>query len=109
MRIDHIAYQRATRVAVFGLTLQAAIGLLLLVFGIVAGDTTILFASGYALVGVPVWLCLVILFHQHRLERLEALESDELQAQRLAGHGSAFETEVTEFRVASRRDRKSVV
>lgn len=103
MRIDHIAYQRATRVAVFGLTLQAAIGLLLLVFGIVAGDTTILFASGYALVGVPVWLCLVILFHQHRLERLEALESDELQAQRLAGHGSAFETEVTEFRVASRR------
>ena len=39
MRIDHFAYQRATKVAGFGLMLQAAIGVLLLTFGLAAHDT----------------------------------------------------------------------
>ena len=105
MRIDDIAYQRATRVAGFGFFLQLAIGLTLLMFGIVAADTTLRIASVWALIGIVPWLGLVILFNQHRLERVESLESDELRQQRIAGVGSAFETEEERFNVAARRLR----
>ena len=47
MRIDHHAYQRATRVASIGLLLQIFIGLLLLVFALVRNDTAYFFASLY--------------------------------------------------------------
>jgi len=112
MRIDDIAYQRATRVAGFGFFVQLLIGLTLLIFGIVVpdqtganGDTAIRIASVWALVGIVPWLGLVVVFNQHRLERIEALESDELRQQRLAGVGSAFETEDDRFNVAGRRLR----
>ena len=39
MRIDHHAYQQATRVAGMGLLVQGAMGLTLLVFGLMAGDS----------------------------------------------------------------------
>jgi regulator of protease activity HflC (stomatin/prohibitin superfamily) len=103
MRIDHFAYQRATKVAGFGLMLQAAIGVLLLTFGLAAKDTPFTFAALYVLPGVLVWLGLVIIFHQHKLERLEALEEDELAATRGSQRGSVFEKTREESRVAARR------
>ncbi|MGI9014440.1 MAG: SPFH domain-containing protein [Phycisphaerales bacterium] len=105
MRIDDLAYQRATRVAAFGLALQAGIGLVLLLFGLFAPDSTFVIASYYALFGVLVWLALVIVFNQHKLERIEALEADELAAHRAAGTGSAFDSSSEEFNVAARRLR----
>ena len=102
MRIDHHAYQRATRVAGFGLLLQIAMGILLLVLGLVSHDTTFQFTSLFMLIGVLAWLGLVIIFHQHKLERLEALEEDELAATR-AGAGSFFDKAGDETLVAARR------
>lgn len=105
MRIDHFAYQRATKVAGFGLLVQAFIGLVLLIFGLLYHDTAFQYASMYVLTGVLVWLGLVIIFHQHKLERLEALEEDELAATRggRTGSTSVFEQEREESRVAARR------
>ena len=40
MRVDHFAYQQATRVAGFGLLFQLAIGLTLMLYGIIGRDTT---------------------------------------------------------------------
>jgi len=102
MRIDHHAYQRATRVAGFGLMLQASIGILLLVFGLVAQDSVFQFSSLFALTGLLVWLGLVIVFHQHKLERLEALEEDELASTRVDAQ-SIFDRTASETRVAARR------
>jgi membrane protease subunit HflK len=102
MRIDHHAFQRATGVAGFGLLLQIAIGVTLLVFGLVSNDTAFQFASAYVLAGVLVWVGLIIIFHQHKLERLEALEEDELASTR-AGAASVFERMGQEARVAARR------
>lgn len=102
MRIDHHAYQRATKVALLGLALQAAIGLLLLIFGLTANDTAFQFASVVVVIGVLVWLGLAIVFHQHRLERLEALEEDELAASRGIST-SVFDRTADESRVAARR------
>jgi len=91
MRVDHHAYRRATRVAGLGLMGQIAIALVLLVFGVLFPDTVFRFASFYVFGGVLVWLSLVVIFHQHTQERLEALEEDELAAAR-TGTGSVFES-----------------
>ncbi len=102
MRIDHHAYQQATRVAGVGLLVQAAIGLTMLMFGLLADDTPFLHASFVVLLGLLPWGGLTALFHQHKLERLEALEEDELAAGR-GDAASVFEREGTETRVAARR------
>lgn len=82
MRTDHLAYQQATRVAGFGLLLQGVIGLVMLVYGVIFADSTFTIASMPVLCGLIVWAALIVVFHQHRLERLEALERDELAAER---------------------------
>ncbi|MCA9296119.1 MAG: hypothetical protein KC983_06365 [Phycisphaerales bacterium] len=104
MRVDHFAYQRATRVASFGLAVQFVIALTLFLFSRFAGDTAFQFASYYAAIGVLLWLGLIIVFHQHKLERLEALEEDELAATR-SGGSSVFDADDFGVRVAARRLR----
>lgn len=103
MRTDHHAYQRATQVAGFGFLLQLAIGLTLLVLGIVWHDTALTFASFYVLFGLIVWISLMAIFYQHKLERLEALEEDELAASR-TGSESVFAAQEDQ-KVAARRLR----
>jgi regulator of protease activity HflC (stomatin/prohibitin superfamily) len=94
MRTDHFAFQQATRVAGIGLLLQAALGLVLLIWGAVGGDTAFEIAATYILPGCLVWIGLVVVFHQHRLERLESLERDELAASREEGTGLFDEGDV---------------
>lgn len=102
MRIDHFAYQQATRVAGFGLLLQLAIGLLLLILGQVLGDSALTGASWYVLPGIAVWIALIVVFHQHKLERLEALERLEIEAARREGRG-VFDQETVVTDAAGRR------
>ncbi len=104
MRIDHHAYRKATGVAGFGFLIQAAIGVALLIFGQLAGDTVFRFAAFYVFGGLPVWLSLIVIFYQHTQERLEALEEDELAAAR-GGAGSVFGSGTAHEKVASRRLR----
>ncbi|MFM7052226.1 MAG: SPFH domain-containing protein [Planctomycetota bacterium] len=99
MRIDHHAYQRATGVAAAGLFAQLAIALLYLVFGKSTGDSAAVIASAWVFSGTVVWLGLILLFHQHRLERLESLEME--GGSRLDGDGRLFTPD--EARVARRR------
>lgn len=102
MRIDHLAYQQAVRVAGLGLLLQIVLALGLVIGGRLAGDTALVFAAMYVGATIPIWIGLTLLFHQHRLERLEALELDELAAARgAAADQSLFER--TGSRVAARR------
>ncbi len=106
MRTDHHAYQRAARVSAFGLLLQAGIGLTLLILGRLLGDTTLQFASYYVLVGGLIWISLIVLFQQHKLEQLEALEHDEFDEEGFSA-GSAFASEADEdIRVARKRLRR---
>jgi regulator of protease activity HflC (stomatin/prohibitin superfamily) len=103
MRVDHVAYQKASRVAVLGLLLQLAAGLTLLLYGRAAGDTTFMVASWYGFAGIPVWACLAVVFHQHRLERLEAMEREELVSSR--GDATIFERSAPDQEAAARRLR----
>ena len=103
MRTDHLAYQQATRVAGMGLLLQVAIGLVLLIYGFLFRDSTFVIASEPVLAGVLVWVALMVIFHQHRLERLEALERDDLASERGVEAAGIFEEGETD--VAARRLR----
>ena len=102
MRTDQYAYQQATRVTGIGLISQAAIGLVLLVLGRVAGSTAFVYASYFAFIGIAVWGALAATFHQHKLAALEELEAEELRAER--SDASVFERErADESMVAARR------
>ncbi len=104
MRVDHIAYQRATRVAGFGFLLHAAIGIALLIFGMLSKDTTLVLSSFYILTGLLAWVSLIVIFYQHAQERLEALEEDQIGTSRAEG-SSVFDVSDDELRVAARRLR----
>lgn len=103
MRTDHFAYQQATRVASFGLIFQLILGVAMLIWGIAGEDTSFEIASLYILPGCLVWIGLMVIFHQHRLERLEALERDELANERGGEESALFEE--GEVDVAARRLR----
>ena len=102
MRIDHHAYRKATGVAGFGLLLQAGMALSLLVFGLVGRDSALQLSAVYLLGGLVVWGALILVFFQHRQERLEALEEDELAASR---GGSVFGSQGQADKPAARRLR----
>ncbi|MBL9120530.1 MAG: hypothetical protein JNL80_11520 [Phycisphaerae bacterium] len=104
MRIDHFAYQQAVRVAGGGILGQLLLGLGLLIYGrAIAEDTAFVIAATYVLAGVPIWIGLTLVFHHHRLERIESLEADELQASRGEAAAALFERDGA--RVAARRLR----
>ena len=84
MRIDHHAYQQATRVAGVGLLVQGAMGLTLLVFGLMAGDSPMAAAALVVLLGLLPWGGLVALFHQHKAARTGCTSSVTAGAARTA-------------------------
>jgi len=104
MRVDHHAYRKATGVAGFGFLLQGVMALVLLVFGQLSGDTVFRFAATYFFGGLLLWLSLIAVLNQHRQERLDSLEADELMAAR-AGTGSVFQSGREELGPSARRLR----
>ena len=78
MRVDHQACHKAASTAGSGLLLQILIAATLLVFGLVVKDTAFIFASLWVWIGVAVWVGILVLYFQQKLERLEALEESEL-------------------------------
>ena len=78
MRVDHHACQRATTTALTGLILQIVIAITLLVFGLAFDSTGFIFGSLFVWIGSVVWLGLIILFYQEKLQLLEQLEESEL-------------------------------
>lgn len=95
MNADHQSYQRASGVSLLGLVFQAAFAVALLVYGLFTRDQAAVSAGWAVMIGVPAWLGLALVFHQHRLERLEALES-EAYARSSAAQASVFEDAATE-------------
>ena len=102
MNRDHFVYQQATRISVFGLAIQSILGFALLVFARVVGDSVLVLASVYVLSGILIWTSLIILFYQHTLERIEAIENEEIDQQQ-GGAESVFVGEREPSQAAARR------
>jgi regulator of protease activity HflC (stomatin/prohibitin superfamily) len=103
MRADFLTYRRAMNVSLLGLVLQALLAIALAVYARYSGGhhaaTTAAIAGG---IGCLVWFALLVLFDQHRRERLEAIEAESLAAAETAA-ASAFEVAGEDMRVAARR------
>ena len=105
MQGDVINYGRATSVAVLGAVIQTALTLAFAIYAAYSGsgaasDHAAWTATVYVGMGIPVWLSLVLLYDQHRRERLESIEAERLATDPM---GSAFEQTGDELRVAARR------
>jgi regulator of protease activity HflC (stomatin/prohibitin superfamily) len=98
---DHLAYRRAALVCTLGLVIQAILTVVLFVYARFTGDH----AAGTSVYllgsGLIVWATLLLVFDQHRRERLESLEAEQLNA--AGGSASAFEASNDDLRVAARR------
>lgn len=90
MNADHLSFKRATSVSVFGLFAQLILGVTLLVYGNLGADQPAIIGSLAILLGVPIWLALALVFKQHKLERLEAMERESLTGA-AAADSSVFE------------------
>jgi len=102
MKADYQSFKRAAATSLLGLGLQLAMGLVLLIYGVVRHDQAAQNGACYVLLGIAVWLILAVVFDQHRRERIEALEADAL-AQAGARESSVFGQQADEMRVAAKR------
>ena len=77
---DQQTYQRATAAALLGLGTQLLFAILMAGLGLYAQSAALHAAAWHLFGGVPVWLTLWLLYQQHRQERAEALEAEQLAA-----------------------------
>ncbi|MBL8745900.1 MAG: hypothetical protein JNK58_06035, partial [Phycisphaerae bacterium] len=90
MTADHLSYKRATTVSLIGLSIQALLALVILIYAVLSSDAAAVNGAYAMLLGLPIWVALALVFHQHRLERNEALEN-EAYASSTAAASTVFE------------------
>ncbi len=90
MTADHLSYKRATTVSLVGLAIQVVFALVFLVYSRLGADSAALTGALAMLLGLPIWVALAVVFHQHRLERLEAMEQEAYRAS-AAAQASVFQ------------------
>ncbi|QNN22768.1 protease modulator HflK [Planctomycetales bacterium ZRK34] len=104
MSQDQQTYQRAAGASLLGLAVQLLVAFGLLVLSFSSMSDAIGVATWHAFGGVALWLCLWIVYQQHKLERIESLEAEQLAA-RHGTDSSIFETTADDLSVARRRLR----
>jgi len=102
MKADYLSYSRASSVSLLGLLLQLITGLVLFIYAVIVGDHAALSGAILILGGSVVWLCLAVVFDQHRRERVEAVEAESL-AGTVSRQASVFETNADDLRLAAKR------
>lgn len=102
MNEDQQTYQRAAISALLGLGVQLVLAVALLVVALWAGQWALWAAMYHALGGVGIWVALWLVYQQHRLERIESLEAEQLAA-RHGTDSSIFEVGADDLSVARRR------
>jgi len=102
MKADALAYSRAASVSLFGLAAQIGLALLLLGYTIFGADPLANTAFWFTALGVPAWLGLLLVYHQHKLERLEHAEAEAF-AGSTAQQASVFQQADDDLRVAAKR------
>jgi len=102
MSHDQETYRRACNAVLLGLGTQLALSVLTALTGLYAGAVGINALFWYYLGGLPIWIILWLLYNQHRLERVEALETEQLAADD-ARAAALFEEAGQQLRIAQKR------
>lgn len=101
---DFNTYRRAATHCILGLIFQVVFGCGLLVYGAVGNEPAAVSGSIFALVGLLPWVVLLVLYEQHRRERIEAMEAEAFAATD-AATASVFEESGEDLRQSARRLR----
>lgn len=102
MSHDQETYRRACNAVLLGLGTQLALSILTALTGLYAGSVGINALFWYFLGGLPIWIVLWLLYNQHRLERVEALETEQLAADD-ARTAALFEEAGEQLHIAQKR------
>ncbi|MEX2672309.1 MAG: SPFH domain-containing protein [Phycisphaeraceae bacterium] len=102
MSQDQQTYSRAANAALVGLIAQLALAILVALLGLYADAPALHAATWYFFGGLPIWIMLLVLYHQHRLERVEALEAEQL-AKADARTAALFEEAGQQLQLARKR------
>ncbi|MEX0776045.1 MAG: SPFH domain-containing protein [Phycisphaeraceae bacterium] len=107
MAQDRQTYRRAANAAMLGLVAQIALTLAVALTGLWAQSPVLTAATWQYLGGVLIWIILWMVYHQHELERVEALELAQLQREPgspgIPGGSALFEGQGDELATARRR------
>ncbi len=102
MKQDQETYVRARNASVIGLIIQLLLSIGVAILGLWTKSSAIQAVSWYLFGGLPVWIVLMLIYNQHRLERMETLENE-----RIAGSDAAasaiFNAASDELDIARRR------
>ncbi len=107
MSHDQQAYQRGVSASLLGGAVQLVVAAVLLLLTWWLDSAVLRAAVWHAFGGVGVWVVLAIVYQQHKLERIEALETEQLQ-QRHGADSSIFQTSADDLSVARRRLERMV-
>lgn len=102
MSEDQRTYQRAAGASLLGLAVQILVSIGLLLLALWTESNAMTAATWHAFGGIGLWICLWIVYQQHKLERIEALEAEQIAA-RHGADSSIFETSADDLSVARRR------
>jgi regulator of protease activity HflC (stomatin/prohibitin superfamily) len=95
-------YRRAASAARLGLLVQAGLTIAMTLLTLYAGSPALTGAALHLGGGLAVWAILLILFHQHRLERIEAMEAERFAAAEPAS-AALFDQRADELNLARSR------
>lgn len=102
MSQDQQTYSRAANAALVGLIAQLGLAILTALLGLYADAPALHAATWHFFGGLPIWIMLLVLYHQHRLERVEALEAEQL-AKADARTAALFEEAGQQLQLARKR------
>ncbi len=102
MAHDQQTYRRGTTASLVGLVVQIILSVAIALVGLWSQSPALHAAAWYFIGGLPIWIILFLLYNQHRLERIETLEAEQLvrQDQQAA---AIFEEHADDLDLARRR------
>jgi len=102
MSQDQHSYGRAAAAALIGLGVQLLLAIVIALTGIWSQSPAVGVAAWHLFGGLAIWAVLWIIFHQHKLERAEALEAEQI-AQSDTDAAALFDAHGDELAVARQR------
>ncbi|MCC5828335.1 MAG: hypothetical protein JJU36_02700, partial [Phycisphaeraceae bacterium] len=99
---DQTVYERAIGAARVGLAVQVAITLIVGILAVYTENPALRTAMWHLLGGWPIWIILLLIYQQHRMERIETLEAEALAAGKARG-SELFEADADELSLTRRR------
>jgi len=102
MTNDQTTFKRGATAAAIGLGVQIVLFLVALVGALAVVSPGVTAAAWHFFAGLPIWIILLMIYNQHRLERIEALETEQL-ARADAEAGAIFDEHAEELQLSRRR------